>query len=57
MFRPRFVRESRRIDLNTMDFQSFTSIRVDAGAEIAEQRREGRCGRLSSVVPPAVPAR
>lgn len=49
MYRPQFARESRSIDLQTLVFRSTTTLQVEDGPDIAEQKMEGRCERLDAV--------
>lgn len=46
MYRPQFVRESHAIDLTTLRYTAQWSLQVDAGPEVSETRKTGRCSRV-----------
>ncbi|MFM7315064.1 MAG: hypothetical protein ACKO0M_18210 [Cyanobium sp.] len=48
MHRPQFARESRSIDLQTLVFHSSSSLQIDSGPEVAEQKTLGSCERLKA---------
>ncbi|WP_411871813.1 hypothetical protein [Vulcanococcus limneticus] len=46
MYRPQLQRDSHAIDLSTLHYASAWTLQLDAGPEMAEGKRTGRCRRI-----------